>query len=302
MRRRRFCLIVNPGAGLQHRALVDHVVERLRGSGAEVSIHRLAQFTAVREATREALLSGRFDAIVAAGGDGTIRQAAAELVGSPVPLGIIPAGTANVLAHEIGLKATPRAVAGMLLDGPTVGAACARANGEPFLLMVSAGFDARVVGALDHRLKGLMGKAAYAGPVLGALSRPVDTLKVTVDGRACEASWAVIANARHYGGGFVMSPRTGILQRGLEAILFRPRSRSILVRQLVSLAMGRLEARATAENDVEMIPCSRVTIASVTPVPTQIDGDVLGMTPLQVEAGADEIRLIVPVEAAVDAT
>src|SRR5438046_2811870 len=82
-----------------------------------------------------------------------------------------------------------------------------------------AGFDARVVGALDQRLKSRLGKAAYAGPLLGAIIRPIDTLIVTVDGRRHGATWAVIANARHYGGHFVLAPRTGILERGLEAIL-----------------------------------------------------------------------------------
>ena len=100
--------------------------------------------------------------------------------------------------------------------------------------------------ALDQRLKSRVGKAAYAGPLLGALIRPVDTLNVTIDGRHRTASWAVIANARHYGGHFVLAPRTGILQRGLEAILFKTRSRAVLLGQLMSLAAGRLEPRAVA--------------------------------------------------------
>ena len=88
----------------------------------------------------------------------------------------------------------------MLLHGPAATIMCAHANNEPFLLMAGAGFDGRVIAALDHRFKSYVGKAAYAGPVLGALVRPIDVLTVTVDGSRHEASWAVIANARHYGG------------------------------------------------------------------------------------------------------
>ena len=157
---------------------------------------------------------------MAAGGDGTIRAAAAGISGTDVPLAIIPCGTANVLAQEIGLKATPDLVCQMLRTGPQRPIACARANDEPFLLMAGAGFDARVVGGLDHALKGRIGKAAYTGPVLGALLRPLDTLSITIDNRSYEASWVVIANARHYAGRFVLAPRTGIHQRGLEAVLF----------------------------------------------------------------------------------
>src|SRR5262249_61604032 len=100
------------------------------------------------------------------------------------PLDILARGSDNVLAQEIGLKATPEVLCQMLADGPTLPIACAKANGEPFLLMAGAGFDARVVGALNHALKSRIGKIAYAAPVLGALLRPLDTLNVTIANRA----------------------------------------------------------------------------------------------------------------------
>jgi diacylglycerol kinase family enzyme len=211
---------------------------------------------------------------------------AAALLGAEADLGIIPVGTGNVLAHEIGLGQKASAVARMLRQGPAVKVVCAQANGEPFLLMVGIGFDARVVGALDQRLKSYVGKAAYAGPLLGAIVRPADALAVTVDGQHHGASWAVIANARHYGGRFVLAPRTGIQERGLQAILFKTRSRATLLGQLVGLlATGRLEPGATRGREVEMLPCSRVTVTAHHPVPIQIDGDVFGTTPVAARCG-----------------
>ena len=292
--RQRFFVVENPGAGVAGSPLVEDVLRLLAKSGGSVTRTRGADIAAARLAVRKAAESGGYDAIVAAGGDGTIRQAAAALIGTDVPLGIIPVGTGNVLAHEIGLARTPAAIARMLLEGPVARVACAQANGEPFLLMVGCGFDARVVGALDQRLKSRLGKAAYAGPLLGAIIRPVDTLRVTVDGRRHTATWAVIANARHYGGSFVLAPRTGILERGLEAILFKTRSRTVLFAQLMSLAAGRLEPRAAHGSEVEMLACSRATVASHRPVPIQIDGDTFGTTPVEVDAGTCEVRLIVP--------
>jgi diacylglycerol kinase (ATP) len=135
---------------------------------------------------------------------------------------------------------------------------------------------------------------AYAGPVLGALVRPVDMLSITIDGTHHEASWAVIANARHYGGGFVLAPRTGIHERGLQAVLFKAKSRAVLIGQLMSLAMGRLDVRATTHRDVVMVPCASATITAHHPVPAQIDGDVFGSTPLEVALGSAEVKLIVP--------
>jgi diacylglycerol kinase (ATP) len=203
-------------------------------------------------------------------------------------------GTGNVLAHEIGVAPEARAVADMLLHGPVIDAACARANNEPFLLMAGAGFDARVIAALDHRLKSQVGKAAYAGPMLGALAHPVDTLTVTVDGTPHEASWAVISNVRHYGGNFVMARRTGIEVRGLQAILFKAKNRTVLVGQLMALAMGALDERSARLGDVEILPCLAAQVTAHKPVPTQIDGDAFGATPMAVQAGATDLRLIVP--------
>lgn len=292
--RRNFLFIANPGAGLIGSPLIDQVMTALRQAGGSVTCTRPKDIGAARKAAGEAAACGRYDAIVAAGGDGTIRQVAAALLGTDTPLGIVPMGTGNVLAHEIGLAANAGAVTRMLLHGPSCALMCARANGEPFLLMAGAGFDGRVIAALDHRFKSYVGKAAYAGPILGALVQPMDTLTVTLDGARHDATWAVIANARHYGGRFVLAPHTGIQERGLQAVLFKARNRVVLVSQILSLVTGRLDRRAATRGDVEMLPCASATITSRHPVPTQIDGDALGSTPVRIESDTAELRLITP--------
>ena len=293
--RQRFFLMENPAAGIARSRLVDDVVRTLEQQGAAVTRARASDIAAAREKARAASVGGSYEAIVAAGGDGTIRQIATALVGSEAALGIIPVGTGNVLAHEIGLVRTPAAVARMLREGPVVKVACAQVNGEPFLLMVGVGFDARVVAALDQRLKSRLGKAAYAGPLLSAVVRPADRLTVEVDGHHHSASWAVIANACHYGGGFMLAPRTGIRERGLQAVLFKTHSRAVFLGQLMGLlASGRLEPRGGRGSEVEMLSCARVRITAPHAVPTQVDGDVFGVTPVEIDAGSREVRLIVP--------
>jgi diacylglycerol kinase (ATP) len=292
--RRRFFLLSNPGAGIGGSTMTDDVTRLIARAGGTVMRDQAQDIDAARRMARSAAESGRYDCVIAAGGDGTIRQVAAALLGTSTPLGIVPVGTANVLAYEIGLQTNAEAVARMLLTGPSVRIACARANAEPFLLMAGAGFDARVVAGLDHRFKSRIGKAAYAGPLVGALVRPMDRLTVTVDHRHCEASWVVVANARHYGGRFVMAPRTSIQERGLQAILFKARNQAVLLSQIMSLALGRLDARAAKGRDVEIRACSHVSIASHHAVPAQLDGDAFGTTPLEIEAGTAELHLIVP--------
>jgi diacylglycerol kinase (ATP) len=292
--RLRFYLIANPGAGLTGSPLLAAVISCLQRAGARVTSVRASSPEIARQEVARAAASGDYDAIVAAGGDGTVRQAAISLLDSLVPLGIVPAGTGNVLAHEIGLPQKASVICDTLLNGPTISAACARANGEPFLLMAGAGFDGRVIATLDHRFKSYLGKAAYAGPMVRALVRPMDALTVAVDGNKHDASWVVIANARHYGGRFVMAPRTGIQERSLQAILFKAKNRAVLLGQLMSLAAGTLDSRCDSHGDVEMLRCSKVTVTSRSPVPSQIDGDVFGETPLEIDEGVSHLRLIVP--------
>jgi diacylglycerol kinase family enzyme len=292
--RRRFFLVTNPTAGTLAMPLVADVVALLERDGGVVMRANAASLAVTRAAARKAADSGRCDAVIVAGGDGTVRQVAAALIGCSTPLGIIPAGTANVLTREVGLAADATAVAHTLRAGPSVLVRCARANGEPFLLMAGAGFDARVLLLLDQRLKRWVGRPAYGGPVLGSLLRPLDRLHVTLDAREYVACWAVISNARHYAGGFVLVPGGDIAQRGLVAVLFKPRTRAALAAQLISLAAGRLPRRAARTGDVELISCQSARITSPRPVPTQLDGDAFGSTPLSVDAGRDEIALIVP--------
>jgi diacylglycerol kinase (ATP) len=292
--RRRFYLVANPGAGIAGIPLLEEVVATLERGGALVTRSESSDVEGARREARRAADSGSCDAVIAAGGDGTVRQVATALIGSDTPLGIIPLGTGNVLAHEIGLSTKADSVAHALLEGPSIPVACALANGVPFLLMTGAGFDARVLQALDWRLKNRVGKLAYAAPVLGALARPLDHLDVRLDGEEHRATWAIISKARHYAGGFVLARRADISRRGLEAILFKANSPGALLGQLVSLAMGQLGSRAARQADVVMVSCSQASITSQRPVPTQLDGDVFGTTPLEVDAGSSEVRLIVP--------
>lgn len=292
--RRRFFFTTNPGAGLTGSPLAEAVTSALQRAGAQVTRARPPSIEDARARVREAVASRSYDAVVACGGDGTIRQVAACLTDTDVPLGIVPGGTANILAHEMGLPSRAEAIRRVLMEGGEAAIMCARANGEPFLLMAGAGFDGRVISALDQRFKSFVGKAAYAGPVLGALVRPMDVLTVTVDGHPRQATWAVVTNARHYGGRYVLAPHTGVRERGLQAVLFKARSRTVLIGQLMSLAAGTLDARCASRGDVEMLACTHVTITSHHPVPAQVDGDVFGSTPLHIDQGEARLKLIVP--------
>ena len=117
--RRRFFLVENPGAGVAGSPLVEDVACLLAKGGATLTRTRSRDVATDQLAVRKAAESGSYDAIVAAGGDGTIRHAATALIGMQTPLGIIPVGTGNVLAHEIGLARTATAIPACCWRGPS---------------------------------------------------------------------------------------------------------------------------------------------------------------------------------------
>lgn len=296
--RTSFLLIDNPFAGHGSRRLVDEVVAGLARRGARVSRMPAAHLAAAHAATLDAARAGAFDAVVAAGGDGTIRRAAALMMGSPTPLGVIPLGTGNVLAHEAALPRDPASIARLLMGGEARNVPLAAANGAPFLLMVGAGFDGRVIAGLDQGLKSRLGKLAYAPPVLSALVPPPSLLRVTVDGVTYAAEWAVITKSRCYGGRFVIAEAGGVEKPGLLAVLIEAMSRVELAATLLALATGTLAAR----RNVRVIPCRRAVIEASEPVPVQVDGDAFGTSPVDVVADHGSVSMILPPPAIVDAS
>jgi diacylglycerol kinase family enzyme len=158
--RRRILMIVNPTAGRRRRWRIRATIAELERLGAAVIVATTskpgeAEHFAARADQRE------HDLLVIAGGDGSINEAITGLGPAAPPLGILPAGTANVVAAEIGMSATPGAIARTLLNGPARTIGLGRANGRRFLTMVGAGLDAKVVAALRPELKRWFGEGAY---------------------------------------------------------------------------------------------------------------------------------------------
>lgn len=289
--RKRFLIIANPSAGRKNARLVYHVAEKLARKGARADVVE----TKTEQAARAALLGAihDIDTLVAAGGDGTIR-ALARVLGEKklaLPLGIIPAGTGNVLANELGLPRNPGALAELLLNGTTRSARLMSANGAPFLLMASAGFDANVVMHLSMSLKQQIGRTAYAFPTARELMhQPPAPFEVLLDGTPYAATWAIVANARTYGGSFRLVPDASIFDDQLHAVLFGARTRRGRLKELLALAAGHVEQCRS----VHVIPCKQALIRTPKHQPTQADGDALGFGPVEIKAMEQPVALIIP--------
>ncbi len=285
--RSRFLLIHNAIAGLKGRSLVDNVVTELERRGASVTRCAPGE-AAMRAAVANA--SQNFDALIAAGGDGTVRALAAALNGAAIPIALIPMGTGNVLASETGMPRRAAALSGVIVSGPVQHIDGARANGQPFYLMAGAGFDGAAVSGLNTPLKRRLGKLAYAGPGFSALASKPPLLDITIDGKSYVANWVVFANGQRYGGPFTITRRSDLRTPGLHAVLITAPTRRALAGMVARLAAGALDRTA----GVTIVPCQTASVRSVAKVMVQVDGDAFGETPLEIEAGGCGFGLIVP--------
>lgn len=282
-RRERFCILHNADAGRNDLPYAHRVADALRANGATVDVFGLQDILFPPNVSQSA-----YDAIVISGGDGTIRSLAATLPRN-VPLGIIPNGTGNVMAAELGIPRGPQEIANLLMQGATRRIQSATANGQPFLLMFGAGFDGEVVRNVSRDALKRMGKFGYAVAVARVALRKPQLFEVEIDGVKSRASWIVVTNAGHYGGNFLLTRMTDIQRSGLVAVVSRARTRRQRVWELVRLSVGRMEASNTI--DVTKMERARILTSAI---PAQIDGDAIGESPFVISRDGFETSIIAP--------
>jgi YegS/Rv2252/BmrU family lipid kinase len=231
------------------------------------------------------------DRLVVAGGDGTINEALNGLEGPTPPLAIVPLGTANVLAHELGLGRRAASVAAAIAEGRPRDVTLGLVNGRRFSMMAGVGFDAHVVRDVDSKLKRAIGKGAYALETLRQLlvfaPRFYD---VTIDGAAHRAASVIVCNGHYYGGKFVAAPAARLDAPDFQVVLFGRAGRWATLRYAAALALGRLSKL----QDVTILPARTVEIAGPTGEPVQADGDIVAHLPARFEAMPDAAILVGP--------
>ncbi|MCL4766505.1 MAG: NAD(+)/NADH kinase [Hyphomicrobiaceae bacterium] len=288
--RSRFLIVHNASAGLERHRLLDRVRAALEAAGALVRVEAADGVEADRRLAAEAVRTRAFDAVVAAGGDSTIRGVAGGLVGTPMPLGIIPIGTGNVLAEELRLVRTPQAIARYLLHGAAIQVSPGIANGELFLSMASAGFDAGVLSRLDMGWKRRIGKLAYVWPTLRELCSSRCRFEVLVDGIPHPCTWVVVTRGAHYAGSFVIAPRQRLSDPGFHALVVDAASPAALASALVAVGLGWAQRHPL----IETIACRRVAVAAGQGVGFQLDGEPITALALEISAGRHSLALIMP--------
>lgn len=288
--RQRFLILHNPCAGSGRGDLLNNVIANLQQAGAQVTRREAQGETMGQRIAGEEARLGAYDALVAAGGDGTIRGVMAGLRGTEVPAGIVPMGTGNVMAHEIGLVRNPEAIAQCLLDGVAKPVRGALANDTPFFLMAGAGLDAEAVAGLDLQLKRRIGKLAYVWPVVRAIFRPAPRIRAQLDGAIYEGRWVVACKAGRYAGGFMLSPDSRLFTPGLTAVICTARSPLTLILNILMIGAGQ----AHRAPHLRFVPFRIARITADRRVPAQVDGESFGALPLTIREDSVSAYLLAP--------
>src|SRR5215471_5288003 len=296
-------LIRNPIAGGRRRGLVDAVVLQVRAHGWTVD---LVDTEAVGDARRlaETCDAARYAVIAVAGGDGTINEVVNGLAqrGDDAPaLAIVPLGTANVLAHELGLSFEAAAIARTMTSGRALlvrpGEACNGGAPRCFSLMAGAGFDAKVVAGVSAPLKRRFGRGAYVwrSMIETRRYRPV-RYAVEIDGVRYEAASVIVTRGRLYAGPYVVAPLATLSDPVLHVCLFERWGRSHTLRFGLALLMGRLPRtggyRVIAGREVKVSVLSDAGEPGKQPV--QIDGDDALTLPVSIDVASGAVRLLQP--------
>jgi YegS/Rv2252/BmrU family lipid kinase len=293
--RRRLLVVFNPVAGRRHRRRFEATLEALRALGCALELRETEGAGHAGELAAAAD-PDVFDALVVAGGDGTINEAINGLIPAgarraALPLAIVPLGTANVLAAEVGLSTRPQSVARTIAGGRVQSIALGRANGRLFTVMAGAGFDAHVVAGVDTALKRRIGKGAYLWQSARQLVRSSwPRYQVEVDGRRFEAASVIVARGRFYAGRFVVAPDARLEAPEFQVCLFGRGGAWNALRYAAALGLGLLPRL----RDYRIVPGREVTIEGPADDPLQGDGDVIARLPVSIKILPDALDLIVP--------
>ena len=286
-------VVFNPAAWQRRTSLLWRVLDVLVANGVRVELSETHGPGHALALARQAAFAGA-PMVVAAGGDGTIAEVANGLLGSAARLGVIPLGTANVLAHELALPFAPREVAAALAFGRTrwlwPGLASGAAHQRLFVQMLGVGFDAHVVHHLPARLKRRLGRGAYVAQTLRELTRyPFTPIRLRLDGEETQAGSVIVSKGRLYGGQFLLAPAACPERPGFSVVLFDRLGPGAALRWAAALPLGLL-ARARGVRQVRAL---QIDFIGNDPVPAQADGDAAGCTPLCVTDAQAPIRVVI---------
>jgi diacylglycerol kinase (ATP) len=286
-------LIHNVRSGNQDRTgEVTAAAKRLSSAGWEVDLVSSDDIDVLSDAVRKAVAAG-VEAVVVAGGDGTLNLAVQTLAHQQAVLGVLPCGTANAWAREFGIPINVAKATDVLLNGETVQVDLGMANERYFLFIASIGFDALVVRGMDSGTKRRLGKAAY---IIAGLAKASEMRgeEVTIsDGNRTlkqRVLMVAVSNLRQYGGVAEIAPRALVDDGLLDVTVFRGQGILAAIRHALRVLL-RMHAGNT---EADVFRTTQIQVEAKNDLPVELDGDYFGTTPVTICVAPGALRTIVP--------
>ena len=237
------------------------------------------------------------DVVVAMGGDGTVSDVCKGIIGSNATLGVIPVGTGNDFARNLGLKLELGESVATILGGVVRRIDIGRINGVPFVNNCGTGFDAQVMKTMNSGIRFTKGYTAFLLAILKTLpSYPPFTLTLEyedpngVPATFKEKAMLVSAlNGKMYGGGMVAAPFAEMDDGHLDVLIIKAVPKMQLL-PLIGLVKGGGHMNHSA---ITMLKVRRFTMQTIPPQPINIDGDLRGLTPATVEVEPNVLKVMV---------
>ena len=284
--------LVNPIAGRPGRgAILKRVLDRLRAESWRGHVHETRAAGHALEICRE--IPRHHRAVVACGGDGTVREVAGALAGSDLPLAVLPAGTENLAARVMGYRAEAGFLCRLILSGRPQRIDLARASRGIYLVVAGVGFDAEVVVRLARRRRGHISYASYVRPILETwLRHGFPALRVRADDEEVYAGPGLVfvGNMARYALGLRILARARWNDGLLDLCVYPCSSRAGLLRHALHTAGRRhLEKERTIYRQ-----CRWVRVTAEEPVPVQLDGDAADGLPIDIRVWPGALRVLLP--------
>jgi len=293
-------LIVNPRAGRWTPGIwLDEAVDLLRAAGWSITRTDSGKPGQASELARQAAVAG-YEAVIAAGGDGTLNEVINGVVGTPIAVGFLPIGTMNVWAREVGIPLPNiwqhlRGAARALLEGEVRTIDVGRAGARYFILSAGVGLDAHVAAqaADSPDWARVVQPLEFVPPaVASALTFHGERLTITIDGTEVhrEALQVLIANTALYTG-FVRIATAARLDDGLlDVCIFGGRGLPYTLRHSTQVLLGIHQG----DPAFEYYQGRRIQVVSPTPWPVHVDAEPCGHTPMAFECVPGGVRMIMP--------
>jgi diacylglycerol kinase (ATP) len=281
-------VILNPAARSEKASRLRERIHTLSG-GAPMRL--TSEAGDARRIAAEAARDG-VEVIIAAGGDGTLNEVVNGIGQAPVRLGILPVGTMNVFATELGIPSGNLDAAWRVIEeGKVIAVDLPRANDTRFIQLAGVGLDAEVVRKTTADSKRALGPLSYLLTLVQvAAHKPSRVVLEAEGGSIREGSFALIGNGRLYGGPFPVFKRASLHDGLLDVLVFENQSHWDVVRYFQAIAFGTHPELP----DVEYFQTSSLKVTSLGEVPVELDGEVAGMLPCVFSVESQKLFVIVP--------